>query len=309
MSVRLTIWLFGAVCVVWFFACAAVIPKCQRNVEETFRQVHENIIGCSKEPQMQTADDIFCSKLDERGIEYAVSQEGLYEVQLDDQTVTVSLDNLRRNYDRDGDADAIVRFVARLDADFFSETPSWDDVRPYVRYSLEPSDYETGLDDALFNAVSDELNQVFVYTSPDGYRITWINDSMLEAWGVTREQVVRQAEENMSAIIADTNFEVEDVQGYQLGMISTNETSFKASLILSPAFRDLVSPTHGWPVYVVAPCRDFAYVVRHDNREFLGRLGRVVINEYRKSGYPITTDVLQVSDDGIISIGGFSESE
>jgi hypothetical protein len=92
-------------------------------------------------------------------------------------------------------------------------------------------------------------------------------------------------------------------------MISTEETPFKASLILSPAFRDLVSPTHGWPVYVVVPCRDFAYVVRDDDRDFLGSLGGVIIDEYRKSGYPITKDVLQVSDHGVAAIGTFPEPE
>ena len=265
--------------------------------------------ACSNDTNMQTADDIFRSELDKRDIGYSVTLGGLYEVQIHDQTLTVSLENIRRNYDRDSDADAIVRFVDQVNEDFFVETPPWDDVRPYVRYSLEPSDYETGFDDVLFNAISDELNQVFVYTPIDGSRIAWINESMLDDWGVTREQVVQQAEENMAAIVADTKLEIGEIDSDKLGLISTEETPFKASLILSPAFRNLVSPTHGWPVYVVVPCRDFAYVIRDDNRELLGRLGRVVIDEYRKSGHPITKDVLQVSDDGIKAIGTYPEPE
>ena len=256
--------------------------------------------ACSNDTNMQTADDIFRSELDKRDIGYSVTLGGLYEVQIHDQTLTVSLENIRRNYDRDSDADAIVRFVDQVNEDF---------VRPYVRYSLEPSDYETGFDDVLFNAISDELNQVFVYTPIDGSRIAWINESMLDDWGVTREQVVQQAEENMAAIVADTKLEIGEIDSDKLGLISTEETPFKASLILSPAFRNLVSPTHGWPVYVVVPCRDFAYVIRDDNRELLGRLGRVVIDEYRKSGHPITKDVLQVSDDGIKAIGTYPEPE
>ena len=86
--------------------------------------------GCSNGVQMQTADDIFRSELDERGIGYSVTTERLYEVQIHDQTVTVSLENVPRNYDRDGDADAIVRFVDKFDTNFFAETPPWDDVRP-----------------------------------------------------------------------------------------------------------------------------------------------------------------------------------
>lgn len=258
---------------------------------------------------MQTADDIFRSELDDRGIEYSVATEGLYEVQIGGQTVTVSLDNIRRNYDRDGDADAIARFVEKIDTDFFAETPFWDDVRPFIRYSLEPSDYETGFDDVLFTTITDDLNQVFVHTSADGSRITWINESMLDDWGVTRDQIAQQAEENMATIVAETKLEIEDIDGNPLGMISTEETTFKASLILSPAFRDLVSPTHGWPVYVVVPSRDFAYVIRNDNRDFLVRLGGVVVKEYRNSGHPVTKDVLEISDDGINAIATYPEHE
>jgi uncharacterized protein YtpQ (UPF0354 family) len=256
---------------------------------------------------MHTADQIFRSELDKRGIRHSETPEGLYEVRINDQSVTVSLENIRRNYDRDGDPDAIVQFVEKIDTDFFAETPSWNEVKPYVRYSLEPSDYD--FDDVLFTPINEKLHQVFVFTSADGSRITWINQEMLDDWGVTREQVIQQAEENMAAIVAETKFEIEEIDGNKLGMISTEETPFKASLILSPAFRDLVSPTHGWPVYVVVPCRDFAYVIRKDNRGFLGRLGGVVIKEYRNSGHPITKDVLEVSNDGITAIGTYPEPE
>ena len=92
-------------------------------------------------------------------------------------------------------------------------------------------------------------------------------------------------------------------------MLSTEETPFKASLILSPAFRELVSPTLGWPVYVVVPSRDFAFVIRREDRDFLDRLGHVVVREYDNSGYSITTDVLEVSDDGIKAIGSFRQPE
>jgi hypothetical protein len=34
-------------------------------------------------------------------------------------------------------------------------------------------------------------------------------------------------------------------------------------------------------------------------------MGSVVVNEYRNSGYPITTEVLRVSDAGIEAIGRY----
>ncbi len=185
---------------------------------------------------MSTADEIFRSELEKRRIEYSSTQDGRYEVRLDDHTVTISLENLRRNYDRDGDADAIARFAEGLVSDFFAETPSWEEVRPHVRYSLEPSDYETGFDDVLFSAVSDELNQVFVYTPADGSRITWMNESLLTEWGVTRDQVVRQAEENMAAILADAELEVREISGS--GSLRNRDTGR-----LEPPSRKRTGPT------------------------------------------------------------------
>ncbi len=110
----------------------------------------------------------------------------------------------------------------------------------------------------------------------------------------------------MNQLVAETKLEIKEIDGVKLGMLSTNETAFKASLILSEGFRDLVRPTHGWPVFVVAPTRDFVYVIPYDKHDFLGRLGGVVLREYNESGHQVTADVLEVGDDGVSAIGSFA---
>ena len=253
-----------------------------------------------------TADELFQLELANRNLSFAVTDDGLYKIQIGDVTATVNLENIRRNYERDNDADAIARFAKQLDVDMFDDIPDWESVKSHVRFSIEPSDYETGFDDTLHEIVSDELVKVFVFTPPDGSRISWITQSMLADWKVTRETVVSQANANMNQLAADTTLEIEEIDGVNLGMLSTNDTPFKASLILTERFRELVSPTHGWPVYVVAPTRDFVYVIPRDNRDFLGRLGAVVLREYNESGHPVTADVLEVGDGGVTAIGSFA---
>jgi hypothetical protein len=222
---------------------------------------------------------------------------------------TISLDNIRRDYERDQDRSSIARFAAQLDTDFFSSVPSWSDVQPFVRYSLEPSDYEAGFADTLHQMVSADLVKVFVYISPDGSRISWVTNDMIADWEVTQDAVVALANKNMDQIVSETKLEIEDIEGVPLGMLNTQETPFKASLILSPEFRNLVSATHGWPVYVVVPARDFVYVIPKANRDFLGHVGAVVLREYNESGYPITADVLEVGDDGVTAIGSFAPND
>lgn len=252
------------------------------------------------------ADALFQAELDQRGLEYTINGDGLYEITLGDVVATVNLDNVRRNYERDKDREAISRFAEQLTTDFFGNIPTWEDVQPLVRYSLEPSDYEHGFADTLHQVVTDELVKVFVYVSPDGSRISWITDDILAEWQTARDTVIALANKNMDQLVSETELEIEEIDDVPLGMLNSQETAFKASLILSSEFRDLVSPSHGWPVYIVVPARDFVYVIPQSNRDFLGRLGTVVVREYNESGYPITQDVLEVGDDGVTAIGSFA---
>ncbi len=253
-----------------------------------------------------TADELFQMELAKRNLPFAIINDGLYKIQIGDVTATINLENIRRNYKRDNDADAIARFAGQLETNAFNVIQNWEAVKSLVRFSIEPSDYEFGFDNLLYEAVTEDLVKIFVFTSPDGSRISWITLSMLADWNVTRETVVSQANTNMNQLVADTLFEIEEIDGVKLGMLTTNETPFKASIILSEQFRELVSPTHGWPVYVVAPARDFVYVVPREHRDFLGRLGAVVLREYKESGYPVTRDVLEVGDEGVTAIGSFA---
>jgi hypothetical protein len=85
------------------------------------------------------------------------------------------------------------------------------------------------------------------------------------------------------------------------------DSALKASLIFAPAFRRFVEADVGWPVLVVIPCRDFIYLLAEQDQALLGRMGGVVQKEFRESGYPITTEVLRLSDQGIEAIGKFPE--
>ena len=57
------------------------------------------------------------------------------------------------------------------------------------------------LDDVLFDRVTDDLCKIYVFTPPDGSYITWINHFTVEGWGVSREQIVEQAEVNIHQIV------------------------------------------------------------------------------------------------------------
>lgn len=257
-------------------------------------------------PKNKTADELFQAELERRNISFTLTDEGHYSFAIGDTTLVANLENIRRNYERDLDVTIIENFVQQITEDFFQQTPDWETAKSLIRFSLEPSDYETGFDDVVHEVLSDELVKLFVLVSADGSRIAWITDWMVANWQVTRESVIQHAIENMNQLVANAEMEVMDIDGVPLGLIKTEEIAFKASFILTKAFRALVEPTHGWPVLVVAPTRDFVYVIPQQNHEFLGRVGAVVIQEYNQSGHPVTRDVLEVGDEGVVPIGTFS---
>lgn len=257
-------------------------------------------------PSRPTADELFQRELTERGLSFAIEESGIYRIEIGTVTASVSLDNIRRNYVRDKDPEAIARFAEQLKADFFGEIPDWKTAKRGVRFSLEPSDYASGFQDTLHDVLTDNLVKVFVVTPPDGSRISWISNSMVSKWGTTPDAVRREAAKNMDKLASETVLEIDDVDGVKLGMLSTTDTPFKASLILTKKFRSIVKPVLGWPVLAVAPARDFVFVLSLEDRGFLGRLGKVVLREFKESGHPITAEVLEVGDHGIKAIGSFA---
>jgi hypothetical protein len=255
-----------------------------------------------------TADELFQAELTRRGLKYSIADDGQYEIALGEMDASVSLANIRRDFERDGDPAAIARFVEQLVRRQQPARPGWPEVKPLLRYSLEPSDYDVDFGEILHEGLTENLLKLFVFVSEDGSRISWIGTPHLTEWQVSRQEIMAQADANMDQLAGETTLEVDEIDGVKLGMLSTEETPFKGSLILSPRFREIVEPMLGWPVLAVVPVRDFVYVLARQNIEFLGRLGGVALREYQESGHPVTLEVLEVSDQGLKAIGTFADS-
>jgi hypothetical protein len=252
---------------------------------------------------MKSVEQLFESELRGRRVAFSRDPEtGLYRIESGGGTMTVSLDNLRRDLARDGDAGMVPRFVEKVLSDF--DLPPWEVARSQVFFSAQPSEQPFG--DTLRESVTETVCKVLVFCDEDEGKITWLTPDMLTDWGVEREAVEAAALENLDGLLRGLTLEIEDIDGTRLGMVPVSSV-FKASLIFAPGFQALVSQMLGWPVLVVIPCRDFLYVLAEKDVEFLGRLGGTVQSEYRQSGYPITTEVIRVSDEGVRAIGKFPE--
>jgi hypothetical protein len=131
-----------------------------------------------------------------------------------------------------------------------------------------------------------------------------VTESDLEAWGVTAEEAWDAAHREFGKLVANTRIEVLKADDLSLGTVHAQEP-FKASMILSPSLKAQVPVELGWPVLAVAPARDFVYLLRKDDKDVLGRVGSVVVREFRQSGYPVSTEVWELSDEGARAIGEY----
>ena len=127
---------------------------------------------------------------------------------------------------------------------------------------------------------------------------------MLDALELTEPVAAAKAFDNLARALREATIENEEIDGVQLGYIATT-LPFKSSLILAPNLREVVEASIGWPLHAVAPDRDFLYLWAARHEDFAPRVGSVVVTEYSRAPYPISTEVFEIADGGIRAIGEF----
>jgi hypothetical protein len=247
------------------------------------------------------AERRFEAELRRRGVAFTRGEEPeTYALTVDGVTLTVNLANVARNFERDGDAGAIRRFTDRILAIARNPEPAWDPERVY--WSAEPKG--SAPEDTIAEPVTSTVERILVATDRDHTSVTWLNRAQLARLGVTEADARALADRNLSALLAGKELELLESEVGVLGALPI-DGPFKASVVFAPDFKRFVAAKLGWPVLVVAPCRDFVYVIAEKDAAILRSLGTVVLREYRASGYPLTTEVLRLADDGITAIGHY----
>jgi hypothetical protein len=248
---------------------------------------------------------LFEQELTRRGVVFRLDGEShRYRIEHQGGNLLVSLDNLARAYNRNRDGSRIASFVDIILGNRF-EDRAWPEAQPSILFALEPSDHVEPSD--LRTPLSKRVDRVPVYVSDRG-TITWITQAMLDDWNISLAELETTASGNLGAALAAANVAYEDIDGVRLGIIET-DLAFKTALILAPNLREVVSPTLGWPLLAVIPDRDFLYLWAAQHRDFIHRVGEVVVREFTTSPYPLTTEVFEIGDTGIVATGAFPVTE
>lgn len=252
------------------------------------------------------AQKIFEAELISRGVDFKLLEDGRYDIEADLGSMKVSIDNIERQYARDREKEAIFRFIDTV-LSVNSDLPEWSIASKQVFSLIEGVDLETG-ENTLLKALSDKTQLVAViYDKQNGY-LSFLTDDNVSDWAIAAEDVWKVAEQNLNETMTKTSVSFLDADGLTLGVIEAHEP-LKASLIRSSNLRNKVEDTIGWPIYAVAPSRGFVYLIGKSDVDELGRVGGVVVKEFQSAEYPISTEIWEISENGIKTIGAFLTEE
>jgi hypothetical protein len=244
----------------------------------------------------------FKAQLESHGMEIdSVDEKGLISISKDDVTLKVSLENVRRNYERDQDESHISALVDTLIL-YSIPLPEWQEAKDDIYISLFPNDHE--FNDFINKLVTEEFSKVYIHKGAG--KLSWISQDDLANWGINEEDLDKQASDNAMKLTKEATIQYELIEDKKLGFIESSDETLKAAILFSPNIKDKVMHEIGFPFYAVIPVRDFCYVFSEKDLDFFSpRLGSTVVQEYKESGYPITTEILKFTKEGVEAIGKY----
>lgn len=244
----------------------------------------------------------FKTQLESKGLTIdSIDKDGFILINVAESELKVSLDNVRRNYERDSDDRHIIDLVNVI-ASHSLEKEDWEIIKDKIYVQFFPNDFE--FENLVSEKVTDEFSKVFMVNTNNNF--AFISHDDLVDWNLDLEELKNQVNLNLDTLLDKVQIEVEDVDNHKLGMIDIEEVWLKSACLFSSKIKDLVKNNIGFPFYAVIPVRDFCYIFGEQDFEYFSeRLGPVVVEEYEKSGYPITTEILKFSESGVKAMGKY----
>lgn len=253
---------------------------------------------------MKTVEELFEREMKSRKIPYHYdNNEDLYKIDYNGKLYKVSIDNVKKDYEQSQDPETVSYFVEQILKVFENQKkPLWgeikQDIYPYVVVNDET--YEN----FIFEYISQDLAKTHIIAGREG-SIEWISRDMLKEWNISEDVLKDTAKTNMLKLLDSAKLEIIGKDKKKAGFVSLKKDFLNASTILSPSFRSLVENDLGWPVLAVIPCRDFIIVFNEKDEFTLNRFEQKVVTDYKNSPYPLTTEILKISDEGITVIGKY----
>lgn len=175
---------------------------------------------------------------------------------------------------------------------------AWSEAKTQLRPQFAPAEYLAKMKLA-HEPFSGDLLQALVLDSEQTYR--YVLEADLERWGVSLEDAVRVAGENLRDASKDISFS--GAEGPNRFLAFEIDDGYDAARVLIPDFRKLAAEELGSPFYVAFPNRDFLIMwSKSVSPEFDAHIRQEVAKDFESEPYPLTASVFEATSEGLVEL-------
>lgn len=230
----------------------------------------------------------------------------LYEIASGTSKFQIDVSSIKQEYDNAISDEAAEIIITRLEKEFVTESKmiSFTNGQSLLRFLVMRE--EEISNDCLFTDFVSGLKKVIVYSSDD-ITLHILSETYLKKWSVPREVVFSVADRNMCKLLEKAQINESNLsESVKAIEFSLPNKELSVSMMMCNEFRKTVYKKLGAKFLVVAPSRESLLILENVTNNILEGLGTVIISEYRKSKFPLTTDVLLFTPYSIEIAGRFS---
>jgi hypothetical protein len=200
------------------------------------------LFGCNNK-KSDIVFDKFKTQIERQGMKIdSVDNEGLLHISKGELTLKISLENTRRDYERDSDETVITDLVNTI-ISYSADLPDWSSAKSDIYVSLFPSDFD--FQEFIHRKITEEFSKVYVHSAND--KLSWISKDDIKKWNITEDELDKQANQNFQLMLDKATISFDTIEGRKLGMIEAEHTTLKSSLLFAPNIKEKVSKDFGFP--------------------------------------------------------------
>jgi len=261
------------------------------------------LFGCKNKKEKDFVFEEFKSQIEKKRMKIdSIEESGLINISRGEWKFSVSLENVRKTFSRDHDKIHISNLVDLLFIEDIKISSTWTNCKDNIFISLLPNDMD--FDNMIHQKITDEFSKVYILSS-DTNQI-FITKNNLVKWKITEKELDIKANSNADSLLVKSVLSFDTIENRKLGIINVENETLKPALLFAPSMKEKAKKDFGFPFFAVIPVRDFCYIFSEKDFDFFSvRIGDVVADEYNKSGYPITTEILKFTENGIKAVGQY----